>query len=123
MTMLALACLQVQSLASYVAIPPRDGHPSCSAINFPCRCVEDFHFPSECALPGAPKLGVRTIARILEISSLVSEVHLIDVNRVCVFVFVAIDLIVYGDAVPVAVGRFVIAIDCTNLAVERNRTE
>src|ERR1019366_1201502 len=39
---------------SFLQIPPRDGHPCCSANTSPCRVCRGLSPPSECALPGAP---------------------------------------------------------------------
>ena len=60
----------------------------------------------------APKTGL-----------LVSEAHLVDVNRVRILVYVAIDLIVHRDSPPVAIRRIVIAVNCTRLTVQRDRAE
>lgn len=38
---------------SFLQIPPRDGHPCCSANDSPCRVRRRLSLPSECALPGA----------------------------------------------------------------------
>src|SRR5438093_12632788 len=38
---------------SFLQIPPRDGHPCCSANDSPCRVRRRLSLPSKSALPGA----------------------------------------------------------------------
>ena len=53
---LSAGCSSEQRFAcSFLRIPPRDGHPCCSANTSPCRVCRGLTPPSECALPGAPK--------------------------------------------------------------------
>ena len=53
---LSAGCSSEQRFAcSFLQIPPRDGHPCCSANTSPCRVCRGLTPPSECALPGAPK--------------------------------------------------------------------
>src|SRR3989442_10739403 len=40
----------------FLRIPPRDGHPCRPANDSPCRVRRGLTPPSECALPGAPKI-------------------------------------------------------------------
>ena len=52
---LSAGCSSEQRFAcSFLQIPPRDGHPCCSANTSPCRVCRGLTPPSECALPGAP---------------------------------------------------------------------
>ena len=52
---LSASCSSGQRFAfSFLQIPPRDGHPCCSANTSPCRVCRGLSPPSECALPGAP---------------------------------------------------------------------
>jgi hypothetical protein len=49
------SCSSGQRFAfSFLQIPPRDGHPCCSANTSPCRVCRGLSPPSECPLPGAP---------------------------------------------------------------------
>src|SRR4029077_16684666 len=51
---LSACCSSGQRFAfSFLQIPPRGGHPCCSANTFPCRACRGLAPPSECALPGA----------------------------------------------------------------------
>ena len=53
---LSASCSSGQRFAfSFLQIPPRGGHPCCSANTSPCRVCRGLSPPSECALPGAPK--------------------------------------------------------------------
>src|ERR1700758_3088621 len=57
---LSAGCSSEQRFAcSFLQIPPRDGHPCCSANTSPCRVCRGLTPPSECALPGAPKEKAR----------------------------------------------------------------
>src|SRR5262245_45639847 len=50
------SCSSGQRFAySFLQIPPRDGHPCCSANDSPCRVHRGLSPPSECALPGAQR--------------------------------------------------------------------
>jgi len=52
---LSASCASDQRFAfSFLRIPPRGGHPCCSANTSPCRVCRGLSPPSECALPGAP---------------------------------------------------------------------
>ena len=52
---LSASCSSGQRFAfSFLQIPPRGGHPCCSANTSPCRVCRGLSPPSECA-PGAPK--------------------------------------------------------------------
>jgi hypothetical protein len=52
---LSASCWSGQRFAfSFLQIPPRGGHPCCSANTSPCRVCRELSSPSECALPGAP---------------------------------------------------------------------
>src|SRR5450759_5891829 len=58
---LSASCSSGQRFAfSFLQIPPRDGHPCCSANTSPCRVCRGLSPPSECALPGAPREKART---------------------------------------------------------------
>ena len=58
---LSAGCSSEQRFASsFLPIPPRDGHPCCSANTSPCRVCRGLTPPSECALPGAPRKGLRS---------------------------------------------------------------
>ena len=51
---LSAGCSSEQRFAcSFLRIPPRHGHPCCSANTSPCRVCRGLTPPSECALPGA----------------------------------------------------------------------
>jgi hypothetical protein len=53
---LSASCSSGQRFAfSFLRIPPRGGHPCCSANTSPCRVCRGLSPPSERALPGAPK--------------------------------------------------------------------
>ena len=55
---LSASCSSGQRFAfSFLQIPPRDGHPCCSANTSPCRVCRGLSPPSECALPGAHRVG------------------------------------------------------------------
>src|SRR6266699_3112507 len=49
---------------SFLQIPPRDGHPCCSANDSPCRVRSRLSLPSECALPGAQTKGLGRVTRL-----------------------------------------------------------
>jgi hypothetical protein len=52
---LSASCSSGQRFAfSFLQIPPRGGHPCCSANTSPCRVCRELSPPSERALPGAP---------------------------------------------------------------------
>ena len=55
---LSAGCSSEQRFAcSFLRIPPHDGHPCCSANTSPCRVCRGLTPPSECALPGAHRVG------------------------------------------------------------------
>ena len=59
---LSASCSSGQRFAfSFLRIPPRGGHPCCSANTSPCRVCRGLSPPSECALPGAPKKKARPL--------------------------------------------------------------
>ena len=60
---LSAGCSSDQRFAyGFLRIPPHGGHPCRSANTSPCRVCRGLAPPSECALPGAPRKGMRSFA-------------------------------------------------------------
>src|SRR5205807_6391934 len=59
-------CSSSQRFAcGFLQIPPRDGHPCRPANSSPCRVCRRFSLPSECALPGAHRVGGGVTSAVL----------------------------------------------------------
>ncbi len=60
------SCSSDQRFAcSFLQIPPRGGHPCRPANGSPCRVRRELSSPSECALPGAHRVGPGVAPRVL----------------------------------------------------------